>query len=170
MKLKTFLLERWLPAIGHTVRPSTRVSYEGHVRLHIAPSLGHVRLDRLRPSHLNRLYAELRSAGLSPSTIRRIHATLHCALRDAVRWGEVAENVAAKSDPPRLCAAHDLPAWAPEDVAAFLRMVQGDELEALWVVLAMTGMRRGEALGLKWRDVDLEQAVVRNRTSRNSLA
>lgn len=157
--VETFLVERWLPAIAPTVRPSTRVSYEGHVTLHIVPALGHIRLDRLRPHDLNRLYAERAAAGLSPATIRRIHATLHRALRDAVRWGDATENPAAGGDPPRTTPGHDLATWAPAEVAAFLEAVEGDELEALWVVLVMTGMRRGEALGLKWHDVDLGRSL-----------
>jgi integrase len=160
MTVERFLLERWLPAIAQTVRPSTRTSYEGHVKGHIIPSLGRVRLDRVTPRGLNRLYADRAAAGLSPATIRRIHATLHRALRDAVRWGDAIENPAARSDPPRTSSGDDLVTWAPEDVAAFLDSVVGDALEPLWVVLAMTGMRRGEALGLKWHDVDLDRAVA----------
>jgi integrase len=162
LTLETFLVERWLPAIADTVRPSTRVSYEGHVKLHIVPSLGRVRLDRLRPHDLNRLYAERAAAGLSPATIRRIHATLHRALRDAVRWGDATENAATGSDPPRMAPGGDLATWTPAEGAAFLEAVESDELEALWVVLVMTGMRRGEALGLTWRDVEASNTCIRH--------
>lgn len=111
------------------------------------PVARRVPLDRLRRHDLNRLYAERAAAGLSPTTIRRIHATLHRALRNAVRWGETAENPATNSDPPRRGSVLDLAVAAPEDVAAFLRAVEGDELEALWVVLVMTAC--GAALRLK---------------------
>ena len=143
-----------------TVRYSTFTSYESHVKRHVIPALGDLELDQIRPQQLNAFYASRTAAGLSAGTVRRIHATLRRALRDAVRWGEIGDNPAAGSDPPRVGEIAKFSTWEPEHVRAFLEAVIGDELEALWVVLATTGLRRGEALGLKWRDVDLARGTV----------
>ena len=117
---------------------------------------------------LNAFYAKLASdgrvhgeGGLSPATVRRVHATLHRALRDAVRWNRLSVNPAAAADPPKASAERrKLPAWSAEQLFAFLESVKDDRLYGLWHFLAMTGCRRGEALGLSWANVDLEGARV----------
>ncbi len=169
--LEQFLEEIWLPVAERTVRPSTFVSYRGHVRNHIDPALGKIALAKLEPRQLNAFYSALASSrscgvrGLSPATVRRIHATLHRALRDAVRWGYISQNPASQCDPPRAAATggREMATWSASELKRFLVAVENDELRALWVLLATTGLRRGEALGLRWSDVDLErrEAAVR---------
>ena len=87
-----------------------------------------------------------------------MHAVLHRACHDAVRWGRLTVNPVAGADPPKASAEHHerLPVWTAEQLAAFLASVAEDRLFALWRVLAATGMRRGEALGLGWEDLDME--------------
>jgi integrase len=118
-------------------------------------------LEALEATALNSLYAELLAngrvkgaGGLSPSTVHRIHATVHRALRDAVRWGHLDVNAADLCNPPR-ARLTETRCWSAEDLRAFLGAVRNDELRVLWTFLAMTGVRRGEALGLRWVDVDL---------------
>jgi integrase len=160
-----FLNDEWLPAIRATVRPTTYRSYETHVRVHIEPLLGQVPLQKLTGARLNEFYAALarsRQRGmkpLSPATVRRAHAMLHRALRDAVRWDRIARNPADLSDPPkqRATAAREMSTWSSDDVVAFLSSVHDDRLYALWLFLITTGLRRGEAAGLRWQDVDLER-------------
>jgi integrase len=156
-----FLTSRWLPVIERTVRPSTFTSYRTHVVIHVVPRIGRTMLRALDAPALNSLYAELLVegrakgvGGLSPSTVRRIHATVHRALRDAVRWGHLEVNPADRCDPPRQ-QGHDARSWSPQELRAFLEAVRDDELHALWHFLALTGVRRGEALGLRWENVDL---------------
>jgi integrase len=160
-----FLNDEWLPAIRATVRPTTYRSYETHVRVHIEPLLGQVPLQKLTGARLNEFYGELagsRQRGrkpLSPATVRRAHAMLHRALRDAVRWDRIARNPADLSDPPkqRATAAREMSTWSADDVVAFLSSVHDDRLYALWLFLITTGVRRGEAAGLRWQDVDFER-------------
>ena len=91
---------------------------------------------------------------LSPKAVRNVHGVVHRSLRDAVRWDLVARNVAESADPPRV-AAPTVTAWTAENAAVLLDATADDRLGPLWVLLAETGMRRGEALALRWSDVDL---------------
>jgi integrase len=160
------LQEQWLPAIEHTVRRSTFVSYRSHVLRHVVRLLGLVSLAELDARDLNRFYAQLLAEGkkgpgsLSPTTVRRIHATLHRALGDAVRWGLLTENPADRSDPPRKSTGREITTWTATQLCAFLAGVRDDVWYPIWHLLAMTGMRRGEVLGLRWEDVDLSNHRV----------
>lgn len=163
-----FLLERWLPAISATVRPSTLAGYRGHVANHIVPQLGARPLAELNGPLLNTLLSALlndgnrkRPGALSPVTVRRVYATMHRALADAVRWGLLDNNPADACDPPRCSTLPArMTAWEVDELRRFLRVVRDDELHALWFLLATTGLRRGEALGLRWRCVDLDQGTI----------
>lgn len=106
--LGQFLTDEWLSAIESTVRLTTYRSYVQHVKWHITPHLGEVALSSLSGAQINGLYATLASrgrrggeAGLSPQTVRHVHAVLHRALRDAVRWGLIGRNPIDSADPPR---------------------------------------------------------------------
>jgi integrase len=166
--VRHYLLKEWLPAIRGTVRPTTFASYATHVEGHIVPVLGSLQLVRLSAQAINAFYARLLENGrlqgkgsLSPATVRRVHATLHRALKDAVRWRRLAVNPVDAADPPRgQSRQRELPAWNAEQLAGFLSFVKDDRLFALWRLLAMTGCRRGEALGLAWNDLDLEADTI----------
>jgi integrase/predicted RNA-binding Zn-ribbon protein involved in translation (DUF1610 family) len=168
VNVREFLIKEWLPAIKGTIRASTYSSYKLHVERHIVPELGTLKLSRLTPSALNAFYGRLLedgrchgSGGLSPATVRRVHATVHRAGRDAVRWGRLSLNPAAAADPPKgQRERRDLPAWPREQLVAFLAHVSEDRLFALWRTFATTGLRRGEALGLRWEDVDIAGATI----------
>lgn len=94
--------------------------------------------------------------GLAPKSIENIAMTLHRVLKGAVRWGRLTRNPA---DPPKRSASHrEIPAWNVETLRTFLDATKDDELHARWLFLATSGVRRGEALGLRWTDVDLDTA------------
>jgi integrase len=168
MLLEGFLVDKWLPAIKTTIRDSTFAGYEGHVRLHIVPRLGSLPLGDIGPAELNAFYAELLEngkvsgrGGLSPGSVRHIHVALHRAFRDAVRWGYLDSNPAERCDPPRLSFnGNHMRTWTAEQLASFLAFTKGSDLYELWLLLAMTGMRRGEALGVRSCDVDLERGEL----------
>jgi integrase len=168
-----FLVEEWLPAMRPPrVRPSTWLSYQRNVERHIVPALGRLPLQRVTPAQLTTFYRGLLetghrrgSGGLAPKTVRNIHGALHAALRDAVRWGYVARNVAAAADLPKGMAP-EMQVWSPEQLRAFLDHVRDDRLYAAWLLLATTGMRRGEVAGLRWVDVDLDAGRVSPRRPR----
>jgi integrase len=169
--LREFLRNDWLPAIAVTVRPTTYAHYTSNCEQHIIPFLGSMPLQRLDGVKLNALYGRLLTdgrirggGGLSAASVRRVHATLHRAFRDAMRWGYLLANPASAADPPREhVLARERPSWSSAELAAFLRSVESDRLYGLWRLLAMSGCRRGEALGLRWDDLDLESGAVRIR-------
>src|SRR5215213_3787957 len=150
-----YLTGEWLPAIAGTVRPLTLQRYETTVRHRLVPALGDRRLQALTPAHLNAFYAQLEREGLATVTRRSAHMVLRRALRDAVRWGRLIRNPAELADPPKAGRTR-VQAWTAGELNRFLEQAHGDRLFALWRLAATTGMRRGELLGLVWRNVDLE--------------
>ncbi len=100
--------------------------------------------------------------GLTPSTVTAVHVVLHKALGAAVRWGRLPRNPADLADPPRVPSAPDeVETWSASTLRSFLAATTDDRLHALGVLLATTGMRRGEGLGLRWQDVDLDAGRLR---------
>jgi len=91
-------------------------------------------------------------------TIHHVHSCLHKACKDAVRWGHISRNPLDAADPPRKKGdgTREMRTWTKEQLKAFLESVADERLSPLWHTIAMTGMRRGEAIGLRWSDVDLE--------------
>jgi len=163
--VREYLTKEWLPAVKATIRPSTYNSYVQHVECHIVPHIGSVKLQKLSGSQVNALYATLAASGrkngksgLAPQTIHHVHSCLHKACKDAVRWGQLTRNPLDAADPPRKKGdgTREMKTWSAEQLGAFLTSVRDDRLYPLWHAIALTGMRRGEALGLRWIDVDLE--------------
>ena len=161
-------LGRWLEATKGTVGERTWIRAEVDVRVHIGPVLGKCRLDGLSALRLQSFYGAKLDSGLSPRTVRIIHATLFKALKQAVRWQLIPRNVAESADPPN-ADGKEIEPLDEGQARGLLKASEGDELEALYVLLAVTtGMRSGELLGLKWEDVDFRAGTVRvNRTVYN---
>jgi len=164
-------LDHWLDNIAaRKVRARTLESYRSIVRLHLRPGLGHHRLDRLQPEHLERLYASLTEKGLSPATTLRVHRVLSRALRVAFQRGKVARNVATLVDPPVVRRPQtDLPLSVAE-ARAVMASAQAHRNAARWTVALAVGLRQSEALGLKWADVDLELGTLSVRRGLHRVA
>jgi len=157
-------LAEWLETCRSSVRPRTWQRYEQYVRVHAVPGIGKIPLARLAPHHLQKLYAKTLEGGSSETTTRHLHMVLHRALGQATRWGLVGRNVADLVTPPRK-NHHEMMTLSPEQSRSFLAATKGDRLHALYVLAITTGMRQGELLGLRWRDVDLEDGSVQVRGS-----
>jgi integrase len=147
----------WLAAIKPTIRPSTHYSYGRNLQLHVLPQLGSVQLRRIDAGMLNGLYASLLAegrkdhagGGLSPRTVRYVHTILHRAFRDAVKWGRLARNPADAADPPKAGAGRpESITWTADQLRTFLERTRGSRYWAAYLLLATTGLRRGEALGV----------------------
>ena len=160
--LKVFLQETWLPAIEHTVKPSTFDSYSRNVRLHVAGRfVGARQIQQVDAAQLNTLYGLLLAGddehrALSVKSVRYIHTILHRAFKDAVKFDAISHNPVEKSDPPKAVAAREMNVWTASQARTFLASTADDRLSSAYLLLLYTGMRRGEMLGLKWSDIDLE--------------
>ena len=175
-------LVTWLETRAR-VRDSTRRAYAAHIRLHLAPHVGGVLLDELHTGHLEKLFTTLLGRqGLSVAMARRVHATLRSALNAAVREQLLADNPARYLKLPRGTRPHavvwtrrrvkrwlrtgERPAvavWTPAHAATFLTAARTHPLHALWRLLAVAGLRRGEACGLRWSDIDWAGRAVHVR-------
>jgi integrase len=149
-------LEYWLTVIESTIRPTTHKRYREYVRVHAVPEIGNLRLTKLKPIHLQRLYATRLQAGSSPSTVHHLHRTLHRALAMAERWEMVNRNVARLVTPPRVPKYKIRPLTAGE-VRRLFAAAAGTRFEAACIVAVMTGVRLGELLALHWNDVELDR-------------
>lgn len=159
-----YLTGDWLPAVD--VRPGTWDAYELHCRRYIVPRIGTIPLQELSRNHVKALYLELRESGrvrgtggLSGKTVHNVHLTLHKALADAVEDRVIPRNPAegAHRLPPE---RPEMSTWTAQQLRDFLLHVQSDEFFGLWRLAATTGLRRGEVLALRWKDIDLEGASL----------
>ena len=173
--LRDYLLQEWLPSLQ--VEPSTAASYAKNCRLHVIPYLGAIPLASLTGTRLSALYRELETSGrkdgkpggLSYRTVRYVATILHRALKDATEEGRLAANPADRSKPPKAkqAAPPEMKTWDADQLRAFMAWCakEDDGLQTAWKLLAMTGMRRGEALALRWGDIDLDGATLAVRRS-----
>lgn len=162
-------LGQWLgKSAPASLRPRTLAGYQSIAQRHLMPAVGHVPLAKLNGAHVQELVNGLVAGGSSPQTVRNVHAVLRRALGQAVRWGILSRNPAAAVDLPA-SRSFDVRALAAEDGRAVLDAVRGDQLEPLVTVALATGLRQGEALALRWQDVDLEagQLTVRHSLHRS---
>jgi integrase len=160
LSLEAYLRDQWLPSLD--LRPSTMSSYRDIVDGWIVPRLGGYRIGQLTPKAVADFYSGLRDAPrrdgrgtISGRTAQYIATILRKALQDASRLGVIARNPAATVARPRARRA-EMSAWTAMEVGEFLHSLDSDRLYAGWLLLAARGIRRGELLGLRWVDVDLD--------------
>ena len=152
-------------------------SYRKNLRLHVVPYIGGVPLAALTSARLTALYRQLEqtgrhdgSGGLSARTVRYVHTIVGTALSAAVDAEPplLVRNPAAKASPPTAKQARppEMHPWTAEQLGAFLCWSrENSRLHAAWDLLAYTGMRRGELLALRWRDIDTDAATIAVRRS-----
>lgn len=151
---------RWLQSKRKQVRPKTIERYSDLMRLHIVPVIGGIRLLKLKPLHLEKVYEEASARGLSPQSVLHLHRVLFTALKQAVAWQLIPRNIAEAVTPPRP-EHREVAAMTPLQVAQVLETVAGTDLEIPTLLGLGTGMRLGEVLGLRWTDVNLEKRTAR---------
>lgn len=169
LTVATFL-DRWLATLPGTLEPSTLNGYAVVVRLHLKPTLGAKLLSKLTVADVDTAWAAKRAEGYAPNYLRIMRATLRRALGWAERGGLVIRNVASLSAPPKLAQA-DGRSLTIDQAHALLAAARDDRLSACYLLMLAYGLRRGEALGLAWTDLDYDAGTlaVRQGVKRNSL-
>jgi integrase len=153
-------LDAWLKGSVHgTVRRSTYDRDSYLVNNHIKPVLGGLKLKKLNSAHVQSFYRDRLDAGLSASTVHKMHDILRRGLAQAVKWHLLPRNVADVVKPPRPVPT-EMVALSADDTRRLLEAAGECRLEALYILAVHTGMRQGEILALRWQDVDMENAVV----------
>lgn len=156
-------LQQWLDSKERTdVKPNTLRSYRDTVRLYINPYLGTRKLEKLRVLDIEHLMGQLRKDGKSAAVQSYTLRVLKMALRSAVHWQLLARNVAEVIHAPRKQKA-EMQVWTAAQVAQFLRVAAGHRLYAAFFLTILTGMRRGEVLGLQWKNIDWERKRLKVR-------
>jgi integrase len=177
--LGDYLVNEWLPSTEHQVRPSTFDAYRRTIELHIQPRIGRLKLQKLRPIDLTKFYADLlrngrrdSKGGLSAKTVHNVHQILRKALEDAVRQNYLVRNAAAsaKVPSPKAARRNEMQYWTADELRQFLHDARDSRHFPAWYLAANTGMRRGEVLGLRWRDLDLRAGRVAVRRALVSVA
>ena len=169
-------LDEWLTGVEGKIRRTTWSSYRDYRDAYVNPIIGSTALQDLTPVRLNLLYAHLvkqgrvhkiagGNDGLAPKTVRNVHVMLRRALRDAVKWGYLPRNPAEDAEPPS-SRGGKRKVWTPEQLRTFIQHAEGDRHYALWLLVATTGLRRGELAGLREQDVDLKRGTVSPATPR----
>ena len=155
-------LDFWLADIlPGTVAAGTETNYRDVCGAYVTPYVGNVQLVKLGPEHVQRMMRTLEAKGLSARTVTLARKVLRRALGDAQRFGKVNRNAAALTRAPKKAGTKIDDALDADEAAKVLAAARGDRLEALAVLVLAVGLRQGEALGLRWSNVDLRRASLR---------
>lgn len=157
-------LDIWQSEYLGNVKPFTVLTYSQNVKNHIRPAMGAIKLDALNTPIIQKFYNDLGKPkgdkpGLSAKTIKGVHGVLHKALSQAVAIGYLRFNPADACKLPRV-ERKEIKPLDNDEIAAFVKAVQGNRFEALYLVTLFTGMRRGEVCGLTWDCVDLDCGTI----------
>ncbi len=151
-------LEQWLGSVRTSVRAKTYETYDLNVR-RVRPHLGGRRLAALTAMDIQGCYAALLAQGLSRRSVRQSHEMLHRAMHQAVEWGLLARNPTDAASPPRP-ERQEMQTLTEPQVQHLFAATTADRYHPLWVLLVTTGLRLGEATGLRWEDVDLTNGTL----------
>ncbi|MFJ1774327.1 tyrosine-type recombinase/integrase [[Kitasatospora] papulosa] len=164
-------LSEWLPYwLDNVVKPRRKLStydkYEAHVRLYLMPMIGGKRLESLGVADVRRFLVQLEKK-TTAATAKESHRVLRTALTAACREELITRNVASLVEPPR-AKSRELSPWSLDETLTFLAASRKDPLYAAFVLAITMGLRRGELVGLRWTDLDLDRRVlyVRQQTQR----
>lgn len=149
-------LTGWLESPKHLLAAKTNERYSSLLRLHAIPIIGRIQLGRITSDHVEMIYDRLRAKGLSQRTCLHVHRVLHTAFADGVRRKKLKENVVAQLKAPRV-DFRELTPITHHQMRLLIQLAQGTRLAAPVALAAVTGLRRGELLALRWRNVRLDK-------------
>jgi integrase len=156
--------EQWLEDYAKSaLRPTSFQTYYTLIHQHIIPSIGHITLQQLQPMHLQRFYNEQLQrgrvdgkGGLSSQSVVKLHVIIKSALGHAVKWQLINRNVADLADPPAI-RKRDIITLEADEVTHFLELAKESRYYIAFLLAISTGLRRGEILGLRWKDIQFEE-------------
>ncbi len=156
-------LAHWLESSAKSqLRSKTFASYGPLTANHIVPAIGTIQLSKLTAQHVQELLNGVARKGLSPRTVQYVRAVLRRALNQALRWSYVSQNVVTLVDAPRV-PTYQAVSFAVEDVPTLLKAFEAERLGILYLLALTHGLRQGEALGLRWEDIDFPTKEIRVR-------
>ena len=166
----SWTVERWLTywvenIAAPTIRETSADAYRNAVYKHLNPGIGAHRLDRIRPEHFEKLYQRMLKADHRPGNVHQVHRTASTAFKEAFKRRYIMWNPASLAKPPRLEEAEIEP-YEIEEAQKILVCAAGRRNMPRWAVALVLGLRQGEALGLKWEDLDLDALALRVRRNR----
>jgi len=154
-------LHQWLEDKQTKVKPQTIKTYSWIVNKHIIPYLGNIELSKLNPMVIQQLYNRLtKEKSLSDENIQKVHTMINDSLKKAERWGYINKNHASLVDRPK-ATKKEVQVWTVDEVKRFLNHLEGNRYSIAFLLALTTGMRQGEILGLRWKDVDFENGCIR---------
>jgi integrase len=148
----------------HEVRDNTLADYRWRAEKYLIPRFGKVQLSKLTPMQVQTWVSQCKQRGLSGNTIDDCYGLLRRALRHAVKLNLIARNPTDGVSLPH-CEHREPTVWQLEDIQRFLDSIPDHKLYPLWLTALVTGLRRGELVGLRWQDVDLEKRILCVRQS-----
>jgi integrase len=158
--LRAYVDQTWLPALeASELRPNTVHYYRNRIA-HVLAELGDYRLGELTPGDFDTLWRKLAADGMGKPSIQGTRTTAKKLMDYAKRKKVITTNPVEGSDVPQAEPAKRTEWWSKDELGTWLRSTESDRLHALWAVLGSTGCRRGEALALRWSDLDLDNAKV----------
>jgi integrase len=168
---KTWTVEQWLNHwLENIIAPpviteNAFIAYEVAVRVHLIPGIGAHKLDKLEPEHLEKLYRKMTKAGAKPGRVHQVHRTIRAALNEAKRRKKITENPALLARAPKV-EEEEVEPYSVAQVKSILEAAQQKRNSARWAIALALGLRQGEALGLQWTDIDLNDCTLIVRRSR----
>lgn len=158
--VETFV-KAWLKdVVKRNVRPRTFDGYDQVVKDYIIPHLGKIALNKLNPQHVQRWINQLQDEKKSARTVLYCRSILRAALNQAMKWELIVRNPATLIDPPSYKRPEIVP-LTPEQATSLCKAIEGDRLEALYLIALCLGLRKGEILALKWADIDSNKQTIK---------
>ncbi|MEW5954709.1 MAG: tyrosine-type recombinase/integrase [Bacillota bacterium] len=158
-------LTMWLNEYARNKAPKTYLRYEEIILKSVIPELGQIRIEKLKPLHLQSYYTKMlesgkkNGTGLSPTTVLQHHRIIHKALEMAIKWQIVPRNIADAVDPPKKFKSEITP-LNEDQVRMMIKSATSTVYYTQIVLAVLTGMRRGEIYGLRWQDIDSKNGTI----------
>jgi integrase len=153
-------LKQWLESKSTTIKKNTYENYVRHVDNNIIPHIGNLPLSKITPLDISNLHVHLlKEKGLSESTVGDVHKVLKSSLEQALAWDYVTKNVATNVKKPKI-EKKEIKVWDADQSNAFLKVAKTNRSYIAFLLALTTGMRQGEILGLRWKDVNFEEGTI----------